>query len=69
MNKNVIIITTKNDEVISGRCVNEDKEYITLYIYNNNYITIPKNEIECIYNTNDYKNKFDRIYKEYYKNK
>lgn len=65
MNKNVIIITTKNDEVISGRYVNEDKKYIVVYSYNS-YISIAKEDIETIYNTNDYKNKFEKIYKKYY---
>lgn len=65
MNKNVIIITTKNDEVIAGRYVNEDKEYIVVYSYNS-YISIAKEDIETIYNTSDYKNKFEKIYKKYY---
>ena len=29
MNKNVIIITTKNDEVIAGKYVNENKKYMS----------------------------------------
>ena len=65
MNKNVIIITTKNDEVIAGRYVNEDKTHIVLYSYNS-YISIAKEDIETIYNTSDYKNKFEKIYKKYY---
>ena len=65
MNKNVIIITTKNDEVISGRYVNENKKYIVVYSYNS-YISIAKEDIETIYNTSDYKNKFEKIYKKYY---
>lgn len=65
MNKNVIIITTKNDEVISGKYVNENKTHIVVYSYNS-YISIAKEDIETIYNTNDYKNKFEKIYKKYY---
>lgn len=65
MNKNVIIITTKNDEVISGKYVNENKKYIVVYSYNS-YISIAKEDIETIYNTSDYKNKFEKIYKKYY---
>ena len=65
MNKNVIIITTKNDEVISGKYVDENKTHIVLYSYNS-YISIAKEDIETIYNTNDYKNKFEKIYKKYY---
>ena len=65
MNKNVIIITTKNDEVISGKYVDENKTHIVVYSYNS-YISIAKEDIETIYNTNDYKNKFEKIYKNYY---
>ena len=65
MNKNVIIITTKNDEVIAGRYVDENKKYIVVYSYNS-YISIAKEDIETIYNTSDYKNKFEKIYKKYY---
>lgn len=65
MNKNVIIITTKNDEVIAGRYVNENKTHIVVYSYNS-YISIAKEDIETIYNTSDYKNKFEKIYKKYY---
>lgn len=65
MNKNVIIITTKNDEVIAGRYVNENEKYIVVYSYNS-YISIAKEDIETIYNTSDYKNKFEKIYKNYY---
>lgn len=65
MNKNVIIITTKNDEVIAGKYVNENKKYIVVYSYNS-YISIAKEDIETIYNTSDYKNKFEKIYKKYY---
>ena len=65
MNKNIIIITTKNDEVISGRYVNENKTHIVVYSYNS-YISIAKEDIETIYNTSDYKNKFEKIYKKYY---
>lgn len=65
MNKNVIIITTKNDEVISGNYVNENKTHIVVYSYNS-YISIAKEDIETIYNTSDYKNKFEKIYKNYY---
>ena len=65
MNKNVIIITTKNDEVIAGKYVNENKKYIVVYSYNS-YISIAKEDIETIYNTSDYKNKFEKIYKNYY---
>lgn len=65
MNKNIIIITTKNDEVISGKYVNENKTHIVVYSYNS-YISIAKEDIETIYNTNDYKNKFEKIYKKYY---
>ena len=65
MNKNVIIITTKNDEVIAGKYVNENKKYIVVYSYNS-YISIAKEDVETIYNTNDYKNKFEKIYKKYY---
>ena len=65
MNKNVIIITTKNDEVIAGKYVNENEKYIVIYSYNS-YISIAKEDIETIYNTSDYKNKFEKIYKKYY---
>ena len=65
MNKNVIIITTKNDEVIAGRYVNENEKYMVVYSYNS-YISIAKEDIETIYNTSDYKNKFEKIYKKYY---
>ena len=65
MNKNVIIITTKNGEVISGKYVNENKTHIVVYSYNS-YISIAKEDIETIYNTSDYKNKFEKIYKKYY---
>lgn len=65
MNKNVIIITTKNDEVISGKYVDENKTHIVVYSYNS-YISIAKEDIETIYNTSDYKNKFEKIYKKYY---
>ena len=65
MNKNVIIITTKNDEVIAGKYVNENKKYIVVYSYNS-YISIAKEDIETIYNTSDYKNKFEKIYQKYY---
>ena len=65
MNKNVIIITTKNDEMISGRYVDENKTHIVVYSYNS-YISIAKEDIETIYNTSDYKNKFEKIYKKYY---
>ena len=65
MNKNVIIITTKNDEVIAGKYVNENKKYIVVYSYNS-YISIAKEDIETIYDTSDYKNKFEKIYKKYY---
>ena len=65
MNKNIIIITTKNDEVISGKYVDENKKYIVVYSYNS-YISIAKEDIETIYNTSDYKNKFEKIYKKYY---
>ena len=65
MNKNVIIITTKNDEVIAGKYVNENEKYIVVYSYNS-YISIAKENIETIYNTSDYKNKFEKIYKKYY---
>ena len=65
MNKNVIIITTKNDEVIAGKYINENKKYIVVYSYNS-YISIAKEDIETIYNTSDYKNKFEKIYKNYY---
>lgn len=65
MNKNVIIITTKNDEVIAGKYVNENKKYIVVYSYNS-YISIAKEDIETIYNTSDYKNNFEKIYKKYY---
>ena len=68
MNKNVIIITTKNDEVIAGKYVNENEKYIVLYSYNS-YISIAKEDIETIYNTSDYKNKFEKIYKKYYEEK
>ena len=47
MNKNVIIITTKNDEVISGKYVDENEKYIVLYSYNS-YISIAKEDIETI---------------------
>ena len=65
MNKNIIIITTKNDEVISGKYVDENKTHIVVYSYNS-YISIAKEDIETIYNTSDYKNKFEKIYKKYY---
>lgn len=65
MNKNIIIITTKNDEVIAGKYVNENEKYIVVYSYNS-YISIAKEDIETIYNTSDYKNKFEKIYKKYY---
>lgn len=65
MNKNVIIITTKNDEVIAGKYVDENKTHIVLYSYNS-YISIAKEDVETIYNTSDYKNKFEKIYKKYY---
>ena len=65
MNKNVIIITTKNDEVIAGKHVDENKTHIVVYSYNS-YISIAKEDIETIYNTSDYKNKFEKIYKKYY---
>ena len=65
MNKSVIIITTKNDEVIAGRYVNENEKYIVVYSYNS-YISVAKEDIETIYNTSDYKNKFEKIYKKYY---
>ena len=65
MNKNVIIITTKNGEVISGKYVDENKTHIVVYSYNS-YISIAKEDIETIYNTSDYKNKFEKIYKKYY---
>ena len=65
MNKNVIIITTKNDEVISGKYVDENEKYMVIYSYNS-YISIAKEDIETIYNTSDYKNKFEKIYKKYY---
>ena len=65
MNKNVIIIITKNDEVIAGKYVNENKTHIVLYSYNS-YISIAKEDVETIYNTSDYKNKFEKIYKKYY---
>ena len=60
MNKNVIIITTKNDEVISGKYVDENKTHIVVYSYNS-YISIAKEDIATIYNTSDYKNKFEKI--------
>ena len=65
MNKNVIIITTKNDEVIAGNYVDENEKYIVVYSYNS-YISIAKENIETIYNTSDYKNKFEKMYKNYY---
>ena len=65
MNKNIIIITTKNDEVIAGKYVDENKTQIVLYSYNS-YISIAKEDVETIYNTSDYKNKFEKIYKKYY---
>lgn len=65
MNKNVIIITTKNDEVIAGKYIDENKTHIVVYSYNS-YISIAKEDIETIYNTSDYKNKFEKIYKKYY---
>ena len=65
MNKNIIIITTKNDEVIAGKYVNENKTHIVVYSYNS-YISIAKEDIETIYNTSDYKNKFEKNYKKYY---
>ena len=65
MNKNVIIITTKNDEVIAGKYVDENEKYMVIYSYNS-YISIAKEDIETIYNTSDYKNKFEKIYKKYY---
>ena len=66
MNKNVIIITTKNDEVIAGKYIDENKTHIVVYSYNS-YISIAKEDVETIYNTDDYKNKFEKIYKKYYK--
>lgn len=65
MNKNVIIITTKNDEIIAGKYVDENEKYMVVYSYNS-YISIAKEDIETIYNTSDYKNKFEKIYKKYY---
>ena len=65
MNKNIIIITTKNDEVIAGKYVNENEKYIVVYSYNS-YISIAKEDIETIDNTSDYKNKFEKMYKKYY---
>lgn len=65
MNKNIIIITTKNDEVIAGKYVDENEKYMVVYSYNS-YISIAKEDIETIYNTSDYKNKFEKIYKKYY---
>ena len=65
MNKNVIIITTKNNEVIAGKYIDENKTHIVVYSYNS-YISIAKEDIETIYNTSDYKNKFEKIYKKYY---
>ena len=65
MNKNIIIITTKNDEVIAGKYVDENEKYMVIYSYNS-YISIAKEDIETIYNTSDYKNKFEKIYKKYY---
>ena len=65
MNKNVIIITTKNDEVIAGKYIDENEKYIVVYSYNS-YISVAKEDIETIYNTSDYKNKFEKIYKKYY---
>lgn len=65
MNKNIIIITTKNDEVIAGKYIDENRKYIVLYSYNS-YISIAKEDIETIYNTSDYKNKFEKIYKKHY---
>ena len=65
MNKNVIIITTKNDEVIAGKYVDENEKYMVIYSYNS-YISIAKEDIETIYNTSDYKNKFEKKYKKYY---
>ena len=65
MNKNVIIITTKNDEVIAGKYIDENEKYMVIYSYNS-YISIAKEDIETIYNTSDYKNKFEKIYKKYY---
>lgn len=65
MNKNVIIITTKNDEVIAGKYIDENKTHIVVYSYNS-YISIAKEDVETIYNTSDYKNKFEKIYKKYY---
>ena len=65
INKNIIIITTKNDEVIAGKYVDENKTHIVVYSYNS-YISIAKEDIETIYNTSDYKNKFEKIYKKYY---
>ena len=65
MNKNVIIITTKNDEVIAGKYIDENKTHIVVYSYNS-YISTTKEDIETIYNTSDYKNKFEKIYKKYY---
>ena len=65
MNKNIIIITTKNDEVIAGKYIDENKTHIVLYSYNS-YISIAKEDVETIYNTSDYKNKFEKIYKKYY---
>ena len=65
MNKNIIIITTKNDEIIAGKYVDENEKYMVVYSYNS-YISIAKEDIETIYNTSDYKNKFEKIYKKYY---
>ena len=65
MNKNIIIITTKNNEVIAGKYIDENKTHIVVYSYNS-YISIAKEDIETIYNTSDYKNKFEKIYKKYY---
>ena len=62
MNKDVIIVTTKNNEIIAGRYVSENKTHMIEYSYNS-YISIAKEDIETIYNTSDYKNKFEKIYK------
>ena len=65
INKNIIIITTKNDEVIAGKYVDENKTHIVLYSYNS-YKSIAKEDVETIYNTSDYKNKFEKKNKKYY---
>ena len=38
---------------------------MVIYSYNS-YISIAKEDIETIYNTNDYKKKIKKIYKKYY---